>query len=144
MGVTRVDDLAELGLSSLRKSKRLVVRLTADELNRFGDICASRGIARAEGVRRLLREAATLGPTLDGGSREEVGAMTAELNAIGRNLNQLVKGMNIGLAPDVGSIRAQIEVIQNTFQIYDRIFAAICAPRRRRAIVALDTQARAP
>ena len=130
-------------MSSLRKSKRLVVRLTEDELSRFAEICAGRGLARAEGVRRLMREAAAFGPTLDGGAREEVRAMTAELKAIGRNLNQLVKGMNTGLAPDVGSIRGQIEAIRNTLQVYDRMFGAICAPRRRRAIVALEAEVRA-
>jgi hypothetical protein len=128
-------------LSASRKTERLVVRLTGEELSRFGEICAHRGIALAEGVRRLIREAAQFGPTLDGASRDEVRAMTAELKAIGRNLNQFVRAMNTGLAPDVGSLRAQIAVIQDTFQTYDRMFGALCAPRRGRAIAALEKPA---
>ena len=121
------------------KTKRLIVRLTADEHERFARLCAERKITVAEGMRRLVREAAGFGPMLDGETRNDIRGLIVEINAIGGALNRVARAMNAWSAPDAKTLKDRIQVIEETFDLFESMFSSICAPRRARALKAVET-----
>ena len=120
-------------------TKRLIVRLTADEHERFARLCAERKITVAEGMRRLVREAAGFGPMLDGETRNDIRGLIVEINAIGGALNQAARAMSAWSAPDAKTLKDRIQVIEETFDLFESMFSSICAPRRARALKAVET-----
>ena len=128
-----------MGRRTARRTKVLKARVTPDERGRFARVCAEQGVTTAEGVRRLAREAANFGPTLDAPAREEIMKLASEMRAAGVNLNQIVRAMNIGLAPDIKLVRAQIAAVGDQLAFYETLLRSICAPRRRRLLAALGT-----
>jgi hypothetical protein len=121
------------------KTKRLIVRLTADEHERFARLCAERKITVAEGMRRLVREAAGFGPMLDGETRNDIRGLIVEINAIGGALNQAARAMSAWSAPDARTLKDRLQVIEETFDLFESMFSSICAPRRARALKGVET-----
>jgi hypothetical protein len=126
-------------LRQTAKTKRLIVRLTADEHDRFARLCAERKITAAEGMRRLVREAAGFGPTLDGESRDDLQRLIVEINAIGGALNQVARAKNAWSVPDARTLKDRLQVVEETFDLFESMFSSICAPRRARALKAVET-----
>ncbi len=92
-------------------------------------------------IRRLIREAVTGGPDFFDDDKIELRRLSREMNAIGRNLNMLVRSIHRGeqVAPAdlrqvIDAARAQFEVVQATYQTAVR---AAC----HRAIVPLCEEA---
>ena len=90
-------------------------------------------------MRRLVREAGSFGPILDGETRDDLRRLIVEINAIGGNLNQVARAMNAWSVPDAKTIRDRIQVIEETFDLFESMFASICAPRRARALKVVET-----
>ena len=92
-------------------------------------------------IRRLIREAVTGGPDFFDDDKIELRRLSREMNAIGRNLNMLVRSIHRGeqVAPDdlrrvINAARVQLEVVQDTYQ---KAVEAAC----HRAIVPLCEEA---
>ena len=92
-------------------------------------------------IRRLIREAVTGGPDFFDDDKIELRRLSREMNAIGRNLNMLVRSIRRGehVAPDdlrrvINATRAQLEVVGETYQ---KAVEAAC----HRAIVPLCEEA---
>jgi mobilization protein MobC len=126
-----------LGRQTPRRTKFLKARVTPDERGRFASLCAEQGVTAAEGMRRLAREAANFGPTLEPPARDEVIKLAGEMRAAGVNLNQIVRAMNTGLAPDIKLIRDQIAAVGEQLAFYEALLRGICAPRRKRLLAAI-------
>jgi len=54
-------------------------------------------------VRRLVRASLDVGPALSADNAKALVAVAKELRAIGRNIAQIVKGINLGYAPQLAS-----------------------------------------
>ena len=74
-------------------------------------------------IRRLIREAVTGGPDFFDDDKIELRRLSREMNAIGRNLNMLVRSIYRGeqVAPNdlrrvINAARAQLEVVGETYQ----------------------------
>lgn len=74
-------------------------------------------------LRRLIREAVTGGPDFFDDDKIELRRLSREMNAIGRNLNMLVRAIHRGehVAPDdlrrvINAARAQLAIVQDTYQ----------------------------
>jgi len=58
---------------AIKRSEVIHVRLTADERARFAERCAPDDLPISEAIRRVMREAADLGPSFDGVVRSHLG-----------------------------------------------------------------------
>ena len=59
------------------------------------------GIGKSELVRRLIRASVDIGPALSLEDGKKLAPIGKELRAIGRNIAQIVKGINLGYAPQL-------------------------------------------
>jgi len=59
------------------------------------------GIGKSELVRRLIRASVDIGPALSLEDGNKLAPIGKELRAIGRNIAQIVKGINLGYAPQL-------------------------------------------
>ncbi|MGO4869215.1 MAG: hypothetical protein ACLPGW_01155 [Roseiarcus sp.] len=128
-------------------SRRAVVahvRMNAEEHARFAELCRDRGITISAGLRRLAREAGAFGPSLDGQSSRDVRRMIAEWKAVGVNLNQVVRAMNVGRIPESQAIRARVQAALDQLRGHEAMFVSICGPRHARALEALESAEAAP
>ncbi len=81
--------------------RQLVVILAPEDFAHLEAACLVFGIGKSELVRRLIRASLDIAPALsleDGKKLEPIGK---ELRAIGRNIAQIVKGINLGYAPQL-------------------------------------------
>ena len=63
--------------------------------------CLVFGIGKSELVRRLIRASVDIGPALSLEDGKKLAPIGKELRAIGRNIAQIVKGINLGYAPQL-------------------------------------------
>ena len=63
--------------------------------------CLVFGIGKSELVRRLIRASVDIGPALSFEDGQKLAPIGKELRAIGRNIAQIVKGINLGYAPQL-------------------------------------------
>lgn len=81
------------------RQKVVHVRLSEAEFLAFEAFCADANLTVSEVLRRLVRQAAGLGPALDGDLKEIVLAHAEELRRTGVNLNQIARALNAGREP---------------------------------------------
>jgi hypothetical protein len=124
-------------LKQTRRTVFLRARVTPDERERFMTLCDARRIDASTGLRRLVREATAFGPALEGDSRAAVLGLTAQLKAVGVNLNQVVRAMNTGLVPSSGAILANVQACAEQIKRAEAMFVSICEPRFQKAVAAL-------
>ena len=101
-------------------------------------LCGARRIDASTGLRRLVREAAAFGPSLDGESRAAIVGLTAQLKAVGVNLNQVVRAMNTGLVPSSDAIVTSVQACAEQIKRAEAMFVSICEPRFQKAVAALS------
>lgn len=104
------------------RSRSLNVRVRDEERVALQEFAASLGQTPSRVLRRLLREAITGGPDYFKDELHDVRRMSGELNAIGRNLNQLTKAVNQGEWPDgelmrrvVNAARVEVAAVGERF-----------------------------
>jgi len=125
-------------MKSRRRAVVAHVRMNAEEHARFAEVCRDRGITISAGLRRLAREASAFGPSLDGQSAEDVRCMIAEWKAVGVDLNQVVRAMNVGRLSESEAIRACIQAALDQLRGVEAMFVSICGPRHDLALKVLE------
>src|SRR5208283_1114960 len=116
-------------MDALKQTRRTVflrARVTPEERERFMTLCDNRQIDASTGLRRLVREAAAFGPALEGESRSAVMGLTAQLKAVGVNLNQVVRAMNTGLVPSSDAILTNVKACAEQIKRAEAMFVSIC------------------
>ena len=86
------------------RQKVVHVRLSEAELLAFEAFCTDANLTVSEALRRLVRQAAGLGPAFDGDLKEVVLAHVEELRRVGAILNQIARALN-------GRTEPQFEVL---------------------------------
>jgi len=81
------------------RQKVVHVRLNETEFLAFEAFCADANLTVSDVLRRLVRQAAGLGPTFDGELREIVFAHAEELRQVCAHLNQIARALNGGREP---------------------------------------------
>lgn len=85
-----------------RKRKRQVhLLLTDEEFSQLEYACGVFGLGKSDLIRRLTRAAIDVGPALSAENTKELLELTKQLRAAGRNIAQIVKGVNLGYAPQL-------------------------------------------
>ncbi len=75
-------------------------RISAPRTSRRLDhACGVFGVGKSDLIRRLVRASLDIGPALSAENAKTLAATSKELRAIGRNIAQVVKGINLGYAP---------------------------------------------
>lgn len=81
------------------RQKVVHVRLSEAEFLALEAFCADAKLTVSEVLRRLVRQAAGLGPAFDGDLKEIVLAHAEELRRVGVNLNQIARVLSGGKEP---------------------------------------------
>ncbi len=81
--------------------RQLVVFLAREDFAHLEAACLAFGIGKSELVRRLIRASVDIGPALSLEDGKKLAPLGKELRAIGRNIAQIVKGINHGNAPQL-------------------------------------------
>ena len=131
---------------SRRSDHRLFVRVTNDERAALEAVAAELGISMSEVVRRAAVALMGAGPTLDGDERDEVAHLTGELNAVGRNLNQVARALNSGRFRDdvdMPALRDGLSQVGELLVQLAGLYHGLCADRRARLRRGVETTGRA-
>ena len=83
------------------QKRQLVVFLAPEDFAHLEAACLVFGIGKSELVRRLIRASVDIGPALSMEDGKKLAPIGKELRAIGRNIAQIVKGINLGYAPQL-------------------------------------------
>lgn len=81
------------------RQKVVHVRLSETEFLAFEAFCTDANLTVSEVLRRLVRQAAGLGPAFEGDLKQIVLAHAEELRLTGVNLNQIARALNAGSEP---------------------------------------------
>jgi len=98
----RGPDVAQKRAPTAEK-RQLVVFLAPEDFAHLEAACLVFGIGKSELVRRLIRASVDIGPALSLEDGKKLAPIGKELRAIGRNIAQIVKGINLGYAPQLAS-----------------------------------------
>ena len=123
---------------AVRRSEVIHIRLTEEERARFISACAPDDAPISEAVRRLMREAAGLGPTFDGEAAEQIGALTDQLRRIAARLNEAVRAINVGKAPAAVEMRTTFEEFAEALWQVEAFYRSLCTSARERRRPAMD------
>jgi hypothetical protein len=115
------------------KTVVLSVRLSEEEQAFFSGFCAQQGLTLSEAARRLIREAALLGPTFSGEARGEIVALTREVRAIGGNLNQTVRHINAGNIVQGEDVKDWLTSARDVIVELDDQYKSLCRRAHERA-----------
>lgn len=127
----RADEEANV-TKAIKRSEIIHLRLTEEERARFSAVFAPDDAPISEAVRRLMREAAGLGPTFDGDVADKIGALTDQLKAIAIDINQAVRAINVGKAPELAAIRTTFEEFAEALWEVESFYRSLCTTARER------------
>jgi hypothetical protein len=118
-----------IATSSLRapRTNRLSIRLTSQDRLQLIERARARGVPAATYISLLVHSHLGNPPALP---HEELRAVTSTLNAVnalGRNLNQIARVANQGIAPDGPTPQQLVDVMQGCRRLWDQIRALIGA-----------------
>jgi hypothetical protein len=117
---------------AVRRSEVIHVRLTEEERARFVSSCAPDDAPISEAVRRLMREAAGLGPTFDGQVAEKIGVLTEQLRRIAGQVNEAVRVINVGKAPEAVGMGTTFKEFAEVLWEIESLYRSLCATARER------------
>jgi hypothetical protein len=117
---------------AIKRSEIIHVRLTEEERARFSAACAPDDAPISEAVRRLMREAAGLGPTFDGEVADKITALAAQLKAIGTDISEAVRAINVGKAPEAAAMRTTFEEFAAVLWEVESFYRSLCMTARKR------------
>jgi len=115
------------------KTVGLRVRLSREEHADFKSFCERNDLTASEATRRLIREAARLGPTFSGAARAEIVLLTRQLRAVGVNLNQAVHHMNAGNIVQGEDMKAWLISANDVIVELDEQYKSLCRRAHQRA-----------
>ena len=95
--------------------------------------CEQNDLTASEATRRLIREAARLGPTFSGAARAEIVLLTRQLRAVGVNLNQAVHHMNAGNIVQGEDMKAWLISANDVIVELDEQYKSLCRRAHQRA-----------
>jgi hypothetical protein len=78
---------------------RVQADFSPEDFARLEQACAIFGLGKSDLLRRLVRASIDVGPALSIEDSQALAATTRVLRACGRNIAQIVKGINLGYAP---------------------------------------------
>jgi hypothetical protein len=123
------------------RQKVVHVRLSEAEFLAFEAFCTDANLTVSKVLRRLVRQAAGLGPAFDGDLEETVLAHAEELRRVGVNLNQIARALN-------GRREPQFEVLLDGIGRLARLVGAqasdmrdLCEAGRTRAQLQVNADA---
>jgi hypothetical protein len=87
--------------SPSRAKRRVQADFSPDDFVRIEAACVLFGVGKSDLMRRLVRASLDVGPALSADNAKTLVAVAKELRAIGRNIAQIVKGINLGYAPQL-------------------------------------------
>ena len=117
---------------AIRRSEVIHVRLTADERTRFTERCAPDDLPISEAIRRVMREAADLGPSFDGEIAEEIRGLTRQLQSIGGDFDRVVRDINVGNSPEAATMRSTFVEFAEVLWEVKSFYRSLCASARAR------------
>ena len=117
---------------AIKRSEVIHVRLTADERTRFTERCAPDDLPISEAIRRVMREAAELGPSFDGEIAEEIRGLTRQLKTIGGNIDRVVRDINVGNSPEAETMRSTFVEFAEVLWEVESFYRSLCATARAR------------
>ena len=123
------------------KTVGLRVRLSREEHADFKSFCEQNDLTPSEATRRLIREAARLGPTFSGAARAEIVLLTRQLRAVGVNLNQAVHHMNAGNIVQGEDMKAWLMSANDVIVELDEQYKSLCRRAHQRAKEAVSAGA---
>lgn len=115
-----------------RGAKRLTLRLTSSELQAAGERADREGLTPSRWVVALVRFALTQEPQLSSAELLELRRSNAALQAIGRNLNQVAKGLNISPNERLLFKADLIETIDKSVKAHTETVAKVLAANVQR------------
>jgi len=87
--------------------------MSPEDFARLEAACAAFGVGKSDLIRRLTRASLDVGPALSVENARVLAATSRELRAIGRNIAQIVKGINLGYAPQFADEAAVFRAIHS-------------------------------
>jgi hypothetical protein len=123
------------------KTVGLRVRLSRQEHADFKSFCQQNDLTPSEATRRLIREAARLGPTFSGAARAEIVLLTRQLRAVGVNLNQAVHHVNAGNIVQGEDMKAWLISANDVIVELDEQYKSLCRRAHQRAKEAVSVGA---
>jgi hypothetical protein len=84
---------------------RVQADFTREDFARLEQACVVFALGKSDLLRRLVRASIDVGPALSVENGKALAATTRELRACGRNIAQIVKGINLGYAPQLSDDR---------------------------------------
>jgi hypothetical protein len=80
---------------------RVQADFSPEDFARLEQACAIFGLGKSDLLRRLVYASIDVGPALSAENGKALAATARELRACGRNIAQIVKGINLGYAPQL-------------------------------------------
>jgi hypothetical protein len=117
---------------AIKRSEVIHVRLTVDERARFTERCAPDELPISEAIRRVMREAAELGPSFDGEIADEIRGLTRQLRAIGGDIDRVVRDINVGNTPEAATMRTTFVEFAEVLWEVESFYRSLCANARAR------------
>ena len=117
---------------AIKRSEVIHVRLTAAERTRFTERCAPDDLPISEAVRRVMREAAELGPSFDGEIVDEIRGLTRQLKTIGGDIDRVVRDINVGNSPEAATMRSTFVQFADVLWEVESFYRSLCANARAR------------
>lgn len=117
---------------AIKRSEVIHVRLTVDERAWFMKRCAPDELPISEAIRRVMREAAELGPSFDGEIADEIRGLTRQLRAIGGDIDRVVRDINVGNTPEAAMMRTTFFEFAEVLWEVESFYRSLCANARAR------------
>jgi hypothetical protein len=117
---------------AIKRSEVIHVRLTVDERAWFMKRCAPDELPISEAIRRVMREAAELGPSFDGEIADEIRGLTRQLRAIGGDIDRVVRDINVGNTPEAATMRTTFVEFAEVLWEVESFYRSLCANARAR------------
>ena len=101
-----------------QRSVTLSLRLSEEMDRRFWAFCQTHKLTRSEALRRLAASAGGFPPPLEDADRALLAELTRQIQAVGVNLNQMVRALNRG---DMVAPAALEPVLQGVMETIDEV-----------------------
>jgi hypothetical protein len=139
----RQGTMARQSKSGSRRTAIVHLRLSAEENAALMAVCMARKLTVSEGLRRLVREAGGLGPTLEGTDAGAVEAITERMTAIGDSLDAAVRTINVGRLPEGELPRDALTGLSDALREAHWLYAGLCRKAQARHATAMSGQSAA-
>jgi len=123
----------------MSKTTALMFRVTEDEKQALQKLAEKLGITISELMRRIARETISHGPSFFTFEHKAVSAMTRQLSALGRNINQIARRVNSGQCQADPLSQGQISELKTTVAEARAILISVLDNSRSRRVILRKT-----